>query len=138
MEPRPYDTGPYDSDFDGPEFDDMLDAPTQDERTMGLVAHLSAFAGLVIPFGNIAGPLIVWLLKRDQSAFVADQAREALNFQITASIGFIVAGILSFVLIGIPLLIALAIAWLVLPVMAGVRANEGRRYRYPFTIRLVS
>lgn len=137
METRTYSTGPYDSDFDDLSFDSSFGEPDQDERTWGLAAHLSGFAGLVIPFGNIAGPLVVWLTKRDQSAFVADQAKEALNFQITLTIAFVVAALLSIILIGIPILIALAIAWLVLPVVGGIRANEGQRYRYPFTTRLV-
>lgn len=133
MEPRTIHTGPYDSDFDG----DGL-GPDKDERTWAMIAHFSAFATFVLPsFGQIIGPLVVWLVKRDSSPFVADQAKEALNFQITATIAFIVAGILVFLLVGIPLLIVLGIAWLVLTVVAGVRANEGVRYRYPFTLRLV-
>lgn len=137
MDPRTLNTGPYDSDFDDPLLANEAYDLTQDERTMGLLAHLSAFAGVVIPFGNIGGPLLVWLLKRDQSAFVADQAREALNFQITATLAMIVSFVLMFVLIGIPMLIVVTLAWLVLTIVGGVRANEGRRYRYPFTLRLV-
>ena len=133
MDPRTTRTGPYDADFDG----DLL-GPDKDERTWAMIAHLSAFATFVLPsFGQIVGPLVVWLVKRDSSAFVADQAKEALNFQITATLAFVAAGILVFVLVGIPLLIVLGLAWLVLTVVAGVRANEGVRYRYPFTLRLV-
>ena len=131
MEPRTIKTGPYDSDFDGL-------GPDKDERTWAMIAHLSAFATFVLPsFGQIVGPLVVWLVKRDTSPFVADQAKEALNFQITATIAFVVAGVLIFVLIGIPLLLLLGLAWLVLTVVAGVRANEGVRYRYPLTVRFV-
>ena len=133
MEPRTIKTGPYDSDFDG----DLL-TPNKDERTWAMIAHLSAFATFVLPsFGQIVGPLVVWLVKRDGSAFVADQAKEALNFQITATLAFVVAGVLVFLLVGIPLLIVLGLGWLVLTVVAGVRANEGVRYRYPFTVRFV-
>lgn len=137
METPTYNTGPYDSDFDDPSFDAPFGEPTQDDRTWGLIAHLSALAGLVIPFGNILGPLVVWLTKRDQSAFVADQAKEALNFQITASIALVVSAFLIIVLIGIVLLPIIGLGALVLTIVGGIKANEGTRYRYPLTMRLV-
>lgn len=137
MEPRTYNTGPYDSDFDDPRFDTAFGEPTQDEQTWGLIAHLSALAGFVIPFGNILGPLIVWLTKRDESAFVGDQAKEALNFQLTATVALVISFFLIFVAIGILLMPIIGIGVLVLTIVAGVKANEGRRYRYPLTIRFV-
>jgi uncharacterized Tic20 family protein len=87
--------------------------------------------------GNIVGPLIIWLIKRDEMSFVSDQGREALNFNISMTIYMMVAGVLIFVLIGIPLMIVLGIAWLVLTILAAVKANEGVAYRYPLTLRLV-
>jgi len=111
---------------------------SQDERNWGMIGHLSALAAFIAPFlGGVLGPLIVYLVKRDQSAFVADAAREALNFNITVAIGYAICGCLAIVFIGIPLLIALWIAWLVLVIVAGVRASEGIQYRYPATIRFV-
>jgi len=110
---------------------------TQEEKTWGMIAHLSALAGFVIPFGNLIGPLIVWLIKKDTMPFVDDQGKESLNFQITVTIAAIICGILVFVLIGIPLLFAVGIAALVLTIMAGIKANEGASYRYPFAIRLI-
>jgi uncharacterized Tic20 family protein len=110
---------------------------SQEDRNWGMIAHLSALAGFIIPFGSVLGPLIVYLVKRDQSAFATDCAREALNFNITVAIGFIISLCLSVVFIGIPLMIALALAWLVLTIVAAVRANEGTQYRYPATIRFV-
>lgn len=130
-----------DDEFDDPLFDaagyDALGEPTTDDKNWGLIAHLAAFAGLVIPFGNFVGPLVVMLTKRDTSAFAEASAREALNFQITAFLAAIAFGVLSFVLIGIPLLIALGVAWFVLPVLAAIRTSEGTLYRYPFTLRLI-
>ena len=102
-----------------------------------MLAHLSALSGFVIPFGNIIGPLLIWLVKRDEMSFVADQGKEALNFNISMTIYLLVSGVLIFVLIGIPLIIVLAIAWLVLSILAAVKANEGVVYRYPLTLRLV-
>ncbi|MEM0964027.1 MAG: DUF4870 domain-containing protein [Bacteroidota bacterium] len=133
-------TGPYDNDFDDPLFDVDLDGyePDSEERTTALIAHLSGFAGFVFPFGNIIGPAVVYYTKREDSAFIEHQSREALNFQISITIAMIVAGILSVVLIGIPILIALGIAWVAFPIIAAVRTNEGTRYRYPYSWRLVS
>ncbi len=101
------------------------------------LAHLSALAGFVIPFGNLVGPLVVWLIKREEMPFVDNQGKEALNFNISMTIYMMVALTLILVLIGIPLLIFLAIAWLVLVIIASVKANEGIAYRYPVTIRLI-
>jgi uncharacterized Tic20 family protein len=112
--------------------------PTQDERTWGMIAHLSAFAVFVFPVGgNILAPLIIWLARRDTSAFVDAEAKEALNFNISVSLGWIVCGILTFLLVGIPLGIILFLGWLVMTVLAAVKASEGVGYRYPLSLRLV-
>ena len=103
-----------------------------------MLAHISALSGFIIPFGSILGPLIIWLIKRDEMSFVNDQAKEALNFNISMTIYAIVAGVLIFVAIGIVLLPVVLIAWLVLTIMAAVKANEGVAYRYPLTLRLVN
>ncbi|MGG6237835.1 DUF4870 domain-containing protein [Nodosilinea sp. AN01ver1] len=108
-----------------------------ESRMWAMLAHLSALSGFVIPFGNIVGPLIVWLVKRNEMAFVADQGKEALNFNISMTIYMLVSGVLIFVLIGIPLIIVLGIAWLVLTILAAIKANEGVAYRYPLILRLV-
>ena len=110
---------------------------TKDDRTWALLAHLSALSGYVIPFGHIVGPLIVWLIKKDQSWFVNDQGKEALNFQISVTIYLIISAVLVFVVVGILLLIAVAIGALILVIVAAVRANEGVTYRYPLTLRLI-
>ena len=108
-----------------------------DERLWGMIAHLSALAGFIIPFGNIAGPLIVWMIKKDAMPFVDDQGKESLNFQITVTIAAIVAAVLIVFLIGFLLLPAVGLAALVFTVIAGIKANEGVAYRYPFTLRLI-
>ena len=90
-----------------------------------------------MPFGNILGPLIVWLVKKDEYAFVDDQGKEALNFQISITIYSLVSGILILALIGIVLLIAVIIFSVVMTVIAAIKANGGEYYRYPLTIRLV-
>jgi uncharacterized protein len=112
--------------------------PTQDERTWGMIAHLSAFAFFVFPLGgNIIAPLIVWLTRRDTSAFVEAEAKEALNFNISVSLGWIVCGLLTFVLVGIPMGVVLFLCWLVMTIVAAIKASEGAGYRYPVALRLV-
>lgn len=115
----------------------MSEVANKDERTWGMMAHLSALAGYIIPFGNIIGPLFVWLVKKDEYALVNDQGKESLNFQITMTIFSIVAFIFVFVLIGIPFLVALLLLNLVLVIVAGIKANEGQQYRYPVNIRFI-
>ena len=121
-------------------------APTTDAsaRQWAVFAHLSGLLALLIglPF---VGPLVIYLVKKDDHPFIADQAREALNFNLSVFIyevvGAIAAVILTIVLIGLlifPVLIAIAIAWIVLVIVAAVKANSGEAYRYPLTIRMVS
>ncbi len=110
---------------------------TKDQNTWAMLCHLSALAGFVIPLGNILGPLVIWLIKKDEFPLVADQGKEALNFQISMTIYYIVAAILIIVLIGILLLIGLALFSLIFTIIAMVKANEGTAYRYPMCIRFI-
>ncbi len=114
-------------------------APTENERTWGMLAHLSALAGLVIPLiGNVLGPLLVSIARSDQSAFVAAHAREALNFNISVTLAALLCTLLMLVFVGFLLGSALFIAWLVMTLIAAIKASEGAAYRYPFSLRLVS
>ena len=109
-----------------------------EERNWALIAHLSALAFHIMPpFGHILGPLLVWLFKRQTSAFVDDQAKEALNWQISVSIYGMIAGLLIFAFVGFVLLPLLYIADVVFIILGAVAANEGKRFRYPFNLRLV-
>lgn len=113
-------------------------APTENERTWGMLAHLAALAGVVVPlFGCVVGPLVVWLVRRDQSAFVDAQAKEALNFNITVFFGWLACLLLMLVFIGFILWALLFVAWLVMTLIAAIKASEGVWYRYPFSLRLV-
>ncbi|NLY38714.1 MAG: DUF4870 domain-containing protein [Firmicutes bacterium] len=110
----------------------------KDTRTWGMLCHLTALSALLgVPMGSILGPLIVWLIKKNESPFVDDQGKESLNFQISFLIYYFIAGLLIFLLIGILLLPALMILNLVLVIIASLKANEGISYRYPFTIRFL-
>lgn len=118
----------------------MSDAPqvSKEEQNWAMVCHLSALAGFLIPFGNIFGPLIVWLMKRGEMPLVDRQGKEALNFQITVGIAIAICIPLMFVLIGIPLMFIIGIGALILTIMAAVKVSNGDfDYRYPLTIRLL-
>jgi len=115
---------------------------TKEERLWAMGAHLSAFAIYFSGVGHIVGPLIVWLVKRDTMPFVDDQAKEALNFQISWTI-YLVANFLLFItvigaFIAIPLFFILPIFHVVCMIVAAFKANDGVRYRYPMTIRFVN
>jgi uncharacterized Tic20 family protein len=113
-------------------------APTESERTWGMLAHLAAFGGLVVPLvGNVVGPLLVWHSWRGRSTFVGEQALESLNFNISVSIAAAVCWVAVFIFIGVLLGIALFFAWLALTIIAAIKASEGVSYRYPFALRLV-
>jgi len=109
------------------------------ERMWGMLTHLLAFSTFVgIPLGNVVGPLIIYLIKKDEYEFVAQEGKEVLNFQITWSIILVVSTILIFVGIGLVLLIGFGIAWLILVILGSVAANNGQHYKYPLTIRFLN
>ena len=109
-----------------------------DQKMWATFAHLSALSGYIgIPFGWIIGPLVIWLIKKDEMPFVNDQGKEAMNFQISIAIYGFVSAILIFVLIGILLLIAVLIFNIVMVIIAAVKANNGEKYRYPLCIRFI-
>lgn len=110
---------------------------SKEERQWAMFCHLAALAGFVIPFGNIIGPLVLWVLKKDESAFIDYHGKEALNFQISFSIYLIVSVILIILLIGILLTVIVATLGVVFLVVAALKANDGVYYTYPATIRFV-
>jgi uncharacterized protein len=113
------------------------DTISKDERTWGMLCHLIAFSGVVVPLGSLIGPLVIWLIKKDEMPFVDDQGKESLNFQITMLIAVIISAILTVVVIGFLLLAVLGIFWLVVVIMAAIKANDGVAYRYPYAIRFL-
>ena len=102
--------------------------PTSDEKTMAILSHILTLVG-----GFIA-PLVIYLIKKDESSFIAAHAKESLNFQITITIACIV---LAITIIGILLIWVVLLAALILVIIATIRASEGKLYRYPLTIRLI-
>jgi len=106
------------------------------ERLWAMLAHLLSFVAAYIALGFLA-PLIVLLVFGPRSAFVRANAVESLNFNLSWLLYAVVGAILIFLVIGIFILIALGIAYVVLIIIASIRANNGQLYRYPLTIRFV-
>jgi len=107
-----------------------LSTPTSDERTLGILSHILA----IVPGIGILGPLVIWLIKKDESQFVGANAKESLNFQITV---FLVAVILILTIIGAFLLWALGILNAILVIIATIKTSENKIYRYPINWRLI-
>lgn len=115
-----------------------------EEKQWALFTHLAALTGLFTGgVGNIVGPLIIWLIKKDTLKFVDDQGKEALNFNITlliVGVGLFLLTLVTFglgIVITVPVGIVLGIAWFVLTIIATINASNGVAYRYPFTLRLI-
>jgi uncharacterized Tic20 family protein len=126
--------------------------PSADACTWAMLCHLAALPLVGAPFGHIIGPLVVYLLKKDEDPFIADQGKESLNFQITiAIVGFLlvigyVAGIIAMIVMDgktpwflfvVPLFLLLGLFDLASIVFACVRAYHGERFRYPMSIRFI-
>jgi uncharacterized Tic20 family protein len=112
--------------------------PVSADRTWDVLCHITALAGFVVPFGNILGPLIIWLIKRNELPSVDAHGKESLNFQISVLIYMAVSAVLMLVLIGVFLMIVVGITAIVLVVIASVKASNGELYRYPLTIRFIN
>ncbi len=118
--------------------------PESQARMWNMLCHLSALAGFVIPFGNILGPLLIWQIKKNEFPSVEVHGKASLNFQITVTIaalaGVAVAVVLSFFCVGyllFPLVMLIGLAGLVFAIIAGIKANSGEDYKYPWSLELV-
>jgi len=106
-------------------------APTPDDRMMATLAHVLGI------FTSFVGPLIIWMIKKEQSPFVDDQGKEALNFQLTLLIGYVISGIATVICIGPIIAMGISVVAIIFGIMAGVAANKGEAYRYPVNIRFI-
>ena len=130
-----------DNQIDKNDVDVEINVPSEQERSVGAIAHLLVLVGFIIPLGNFLAPLIVYVIKKDESPYVAKHAIEAINFQITIFIGMLVSFALLFTIIGIPLgVLGLLTLWLVnivFVIIAAIRVSDGVDYRYPYCLRLI-
>ena len=106
--------------------------------------HMSALAGVIVPFGNVIGPLIIWQMKRNEFPSVEEHGKEAVNFQLSMLIYLLAGGALTvlgvFFCVGwllVPVLMVIGFGCLIFAVIAGVKANDGVMYRYPLNLRLI-
>lgn len=135
-----------------PPSDVVAAGPTSDEKMWGLLAHISALSGFVIPLANIIGPLAVWSIKRDQSKYVDYHGKESLNFQITITVAYFIevvvvlafAGVILIIgrdlgILGLAIFLAIVVGIfnLVMIIIAAFKANSGEYYKYPLTIRFI-
>ncbi len=110
----------------------------REARKWAMVCHIISLVGLMgNGIGFFLGPLIVWLIKREDHPFIDRQGKEAVNFQLTMILAFLVSAILCLVVIGFLFIFILAVLIIVLPIIAAVKANEGKEFEYPFAIRFI-
>ena len=119
------------------EVENSVSSPDKDARNWAMICHLSALSGYFIPFGNVLDPVIIWAIKKDEFAFVDEQGKEAINFQLSMTIAYVISIILCFVVIGLFLLVILGIYALVMIIIASIRTNDGVEFRYPHVIRFL-
>ena len=112
-------------------------AADQNAKTNGMLCHLLALAGFIIPFGNLIGPIVIWQMKKAEHPFIDDQGKESVNFQILMSILLIVSALLICVVVGFFILPVVGLVSLIFSIIAGIKANGGEAYRYPFNIRFI-
>lgn len=129
--PPPYDPPPYERPYDEPV---PPSAYTNDDKNLAMLTHLSGFILSIIV------PLVVWLIHKDKptKAYLVTEAKEALNFQITVLIGYVICWVLTIILIGAFLQFVLWILNIVFCVIAAVKVSQSGSYRYPFALRLIS
>lgn len=115
----------------------MYSMDESEERNWSIFSHLGIFVGMIIPFGSLLTPFLIWQVNKDKSDFITDHAIEALNFQITMMIVYVVCLILCFIIIGIPMLFVAVVVDVVYSIKGAIRAGKGEYYDYPFNLRLI-
>jgi len=110
---------------------------TETERNWAMLCHLSAFAGYFFPFGAVIGPLICWLSRKDESAWVNINGRNALNFHLSILLYMVLAVPLCLIIIGFPIIGALLLLKLICTIIASVKASKGEYFKYPLVIPFI-
>jgi len=110
---------------------------TETERNWSMLCHLSAFAGFIFPFGGIIGPLICWMSRRDESLWINENGKAALNFNLSILLYMMLVSPLIFIFIGIPLIGMLFVFKVVFIVIASIKASKGEEFRYPLAIPFI-
>lgn len=114
---------------------ETVSVPVLDVNTWGVFIHLSQFSTYLIPLAGIIVPLILWQIKKDESAIIDRHGKIVMNWLLTEFILLIIAGILCFILIGFPLIFLISIAGIVFPIIGTIKAGNGEIWPYPCSIR---
>ena len=110
---------------------------SRDARKWAMACHIVALVGLLgNGIGFLLGPLIVWLIKKEDDPFIDEQGREAVNFQLTMLLAMIVSALLCLVLIGFVLVVIVGLMMIIFPIIGAIKANDGEHYRYPLSFRI--
>jgi len=110
---------------------------SETERNWAMLCHLSAFAGFFFPFGGIIGPLICWLSRKDESAWVNENGKASMNFQLSMLLYVVLAIPLCFILIGIPIVMFLGILKIICIIIGSIKASKGEYFKYPLAIPFI-
>jgi uncharacterized Tic20 family protein len=110
---------------------------TETERNWAMLCHLSAFAGFFFPFGAIIGPLICWLSRKDESVWVDQNGKSALNFQLSMLLYMVLTLPLFIIIVGIPIMAFLLVLKIICIIIASVKASKGEEFKYPITIPFI-
>jgi len=110
---------------------------SETERNWAMLCHLSAFAGFFFPFGGIIGPLICWLTRKDESAWVNENGKASMNFELSVLLYIVLAIPLCFIIIGIPIVVFLGVLKIVCIVIASIKASKGEKFKYPLAIPFI-
>ena len=106
--------------------------PSNDDKNIATITHIGGTVFSFVP------ALIVWILKKDENQYIEDQAKEALNFQITMVLAYMLAGVLSWILIGLIFFPVIWVLNIVFCIIAAISTSRGETYRYPFCLRLIN
>jgi uncharacterized protein len=127
---------------DGSEVKPVRNGPTPywglEENVFCMLIHLSQFANFIVPFSGVILPIVMWATEKENSAKVDAHGRSVFNWLISSTIYFICSLVLVLLGIGILMLIALGIASVIFTIVGGIKANEGKIWKYPMSIRFFS
>jgi uncharacterized Tic20 family protein len=114
-------------------------APSETDRSWAIGLHASPLIGLIVPFGNLLAPFIIWLIKKPESPYLDEAGKEVVNFQLTFTIYALICTAIAFITCGIGtiLFLPLILVWLIFVIIAVIKTSNGEHYRYPATWRLI-
>jgi len=117
---------------------DLIPNPDSGERNWAVLCHLSSLLAMITLGAGIIAPTVLWLIKKDESEFINEQGKEALNFSITVLLAWIACIPFTFIIIGFAMMGIVLVTWFIFAIIAALTASRGENYRYPFSLRLIN